>query len=136
MERRKLAPGEVLLQASDQASNIYFLESDHLSVYLPLAFGHSVRVTSMAHGAIVGEISYLTGQPRSANVISEDWTHVLCLRESTLRRIEKKDPVLSALIMSILCRSLAAKLLQSNAQLAYAETTVTNSSPPWQNVTP
>ena len=90
----------------------------------------------MAHGAIVGEISYLTGQPRSANVISEDWTHVLCLRESTLRRIEKKDPVLSALIMSILCRSLAAKLLQSNAQLAYAETTVTNSSPPWQNVTP
>lgn len=121
MEVQNLAAGETLIEASQLSGDVYFLTSGWLSVHLPTKTGQSVRVRSMGPGTIVGEIAYLTGQPRNAHVISEGESEVLCLPEATLRRIDATDRDLAALVLAIFGRSLATKLAQSNEILTHAQ---------------
>jgi len=121
MERVNLSAGEALIMATQQAKDVFFVVSGQLGVHLPKSSGASVRVRSMGPGTIVGEIAYLTNQPRNADVICEEAAEVLKLSESTIKRIEDKDRDLAALLMSIFSRSLASKLAQTNALLTYSQ---------------
>ena len=118
MQRRTLAPGDVLIASSDQSQDVFFVVSGRLGVHLPTVSGRSIRVRAIGKGAIVGEIALLTGLPRNADVICEEAAAVLCLTESAIKKIEAHDPHLAALMMSIFGRALAVKLAQSNTQLA------------------
>ncbi len=121
MKKRKLKSGEILIQAAEKAADVYFLISGQLGVHLPSSTGPGVRVRSLGQGAIVGEIAYLTGQKRIANVISEGESEVLFLSEVTIRQVERDDRDLAALIMSIFSRSLAAKLANSNSRITSSQ---------------
>ncbi|WP_309665611.1 cyclic nucleotide-binding domain-containing protein [Tabrizicola sp.] len=122
MQHRNLIPGEVLIHANEVSLDVYFLVSGRLAVHLPETASKSIRVRSMAPGAIVGEIACLTGHPRNANVICEETADVLCLASATIRQIEADDRDLAALMMSIFGRSLAVKLAQTNSLLTYIQT--------------
>jgi SulP family sulfate permease len=115
-----LAQGQVLIRAADQSGDVFIVASGRLSVHLPMA-SRSMRVRVLGPGAIVGEIAYMTGQPRNADVIADAATTVLCLPAAAIRRIEAEDRDLAALMMSIFSRSLAAKLEQTNGLLTYAQ---------------
>lgn len=118
MQRRKLEPADVLIAASDQTHDVFFLVSGRFGVHLPTKQGRTIRVRTIGQGAIVGEIAFLTGQPRNADVICEERAVVLCLAEAEIEDIEENDRDLAALMMAIFGRSLATKLAQSNNQLA------------------
>ncbi len=117
MQRYELVPGDRLIVASERTHDVFFLVSGQLGVHLPTASGHKIRVRAMGPGTIVGEIAYLTGQPRNADVVCEEATVVLCLTEVDISDIEANDRDLAALMLAILGRSLAAKLAQSNGIL-------------------
>lgn len=118
MHRRVLVPGEVLIAASDQTHDVFFVLSGRLGVHLPTSAGRKIRVRSIGQAAIVGEIAFLTGQPRNADVICEEPAVVMCLTEADIAKIEANDRDLAAVMMGIFGRSLAVKLGQSNSQLA------------------
>lgn len=125
MERMRLSAGEDLIRAEQQEKDVFFVVSGQLGVHLPASGGAHVRVRSMGPGTIVGEIAYLTGQPRNADVICEEDAEILKLSEATIKRIEAKDRDLAALLMSIFSRALASKLAQTNALLTYSQTRLT-----------
>ena len=118
MVRHALLPGDVLIAASEQVRDVFFVVSGRLGVHLPTRSGSRIRVRSIGYGAIVGEIAMLTRQPRNADVICEEAAVVMCLTEAEIRLIDAHDRDLMALMMAIFGRSLAAKLAQSNTQLA------------------
>ena len=120
MEQRQVASGQVLIRAADTSGDVFIVVSGRFGVHLPTAGGGSVRVLVMGAGAIVGEIAYLTGQPRNADVICEQAATVLCLTASKIRQIEVEDRDLAALLMSVFARGLGAKLALTNELLTYA----------------
>ncbi len=120
MDQRAIAKGKVLITAADTMGDVFIVVSGRLGVHLPNDNGGSVRVRAMGPGAIVGEIAYMTGQPRNADVICEENATVLCLPEIKIRQIEAEDRDLAALLMSIFARSLSAKLALTNELLTYA----------------
>lgn len=125
MQTMTLAQGAHLIRAADQPGDVFIVASGRLSVHLPpQGTGRPVRVRVLGPGAIVGEIAYMTGQPRNADVIADVPTAVLCLSAPTIRQIEAEDRDLAAVMMSIFSRSLASKLALTNDLLIYAQSAV------------
>ena len=118
MQRRTLAPGDVLIAAADQSQEVFFVVSGRFGVHLQTTSAQKIRVRAIGKGAVVGEIALLTGQPRNADVICEEAAVVLCLTDAAIDKITAHDPHLTALMMAIFGRALAVKLAQSNTQLA------------------
>ena len=118
MTERSLQPGDILIKADDQSCDLFFLRRGRLGVFLAGASGPQVAVRSMGPGAIVGEVARLLAQPRTAEVICQEAAEVLCLSEATMDRIERDDPALAALLTTIIARSLARKVLLTNALLS------------------
>lgn len=128
LDQRHFAKGQVLITASDTLGDVFILVTGRLGVHLPTENGGSVRVRAMGPGAIVGEIAYMTGQPRNADVVCEDQVTVLCLTATTIHQIEAEDRDLAALLMSIFARSLGAKLALTNDLLTYANPAATEAA--------
>ncbi len=128
MDRQVIECGAYLIRAADPSRDVFIVASGRFGVHLPAGprTNGSVRVRSMGSGAIVGEIAYLTGQLRNADVVCEERALVLGLSEAKIRRIEAEDPDLAAVLMSIFSRSLAVKLAQTNGLLTYAQSAATS----------
>ena len=118
MTEQSLQPGDVLIKADDQSRDLFFLRKGRLGVFLSGGSGPQVAVRSMGPGAVVGEVARLLGQPRTAQVICQETAVVLCLSEAAMDRIDRDDPALAALLTIIIARSLARKVLLTNALLS------------------
>lgn len=117
MTSRQLQPGEVLIAADDQSRDLFLLLRGRLGVFLTDAAGQKVAVRSMGPGAVVGEVARLLDHPRTADVLCQDAAEVLCLSEAAMDQIDR-DPALATLLSTILARSLARKVLLTNALLS------------------
>ena len=80
---RRLAAGEVLFRAGDEADAVYFVQSGSLVAYLDAADGHREAVGRIGAGEAVGEMALITGKPRS--------THVAALRDARLLALSRDD---------------------------------------------
>lgn len=64
---RFLAPGDVLLHEGDKAEYVYFVKKGRLRAYR-VNQGKEVDLGSIEYGEFVGEMAYINGEPRNANV--------------------------------------------------------------------
>ncbi|MEP7132979.1 MAG: mechanosensitive ion channel family protein [Acidobacteriota bacterium] len=87
MERR-YAPGEIVVREGDQTSSMFLVASGRLGVTIHGAAGDTRSLAVLEPGSAFGEISLLTGEPRTATVRA--------LSESVLVEIEKRtiEPIL------------------------------------------
>ncbi len=61
--------GEVIVQQGDHSTSMYIVAEGLLHVYIHQAdAGETIRVGQLAAGAFFGEISLLTGDPRTATI--------------------------------------------------------------------
>ena len=75
----------------------------------------------MTPGAIVGDIALYTGQRRTADVVIEEDTTVLCLSAAVLAEIETSYGNLAAAIHRVFARTLAEKLVLANNAIRLAQ---------------
>lgn len=118
MTEELLRPGEVLIQADDQSRDLFILLAGRLGVFLLGESGKRVAVRAMGPGAIVGEVAHLLELPRTADVICQEPARVLRLSQDRFAEINRSDPELAALLATMLARSLARKVLMTNALLS------------------
>jgi cyclic nucleotide-binding protein len=72
----------------------------------------------MSPGDIFGEIAFLLGQPRSADVYAAtDGVRVLSLSEGTIRELIRNDPAVAARLMLNISKILCLRLLQNTPAL-------------------
>lgn len=85
-----LAPGEAVMRRGEAGDSLYLLAEGVLEVRIPDADGAEVPVDRLHPGAVFGEMSLLTGQPRSATI--------LALTDAVAFRLTRADidPVLRA----------------------------------------
>jgi CRP-like cAMP-binding protein/small-conductance mechanosensitive channel len=99
--------GEQLITKGQEAYSMYLLLEGRLEVKVPNAEGKSITVASIWPGDIVGEMSLLTGAPRSADVFSASSALMIEIEKDDIYPILERRPQLIQNISDVLAQRAA-----------------------------
>ena len=103
--------GSVVVEEGTSDTRLFILEEGKLSVRKRLVNDdHKVLATLESPCTVFGEISFLTGRPRSADVVAEVNSKVFVLPRASLLQKLERDPELGSRFYKQLSISLAEKL--------------------------
>lgn len=91
--------GRVILRQGEPGSSFFLIREGKVSVRLK---GAVKPLASLGPGEYFGEMSLLTGAPRSATVVSDGASVVLSLDAEALRAIVRANPVLAEKITGVI----------------------------------
>ncbi len=91
-----LKAGSIVATYGEQANSMYILIDGLLSVMIPVEDHDELeRITYLASGEFFGEMSLLTGEPRSATIMAETNSTVLKIEKNVLTTLFEKRPLLA-----------------------------------------
>ena len=103
LQPRSLEPGQELCRAGEPGDSLFVIEAGLAHVLVD-----DRVVAKLRRGDVVGEMSLLTGEPRSATVVASVPTEVLELRQRDFAEAIGRSPVLLKNLNRILSQKLAA----------------------------
>jgi glutaminase len=105
------APGEWIL-VTGQAANglVFFIESGHVSILVPLGDGAHQRIASLGPGMNFGEMVLLGQTTRSASVYADTEVRCRVLEMADINRLSEAAPLLKIALLENLAKDMAAKL--------------------------
>jgi lysophospholipid hydrolase len=87
-----LPAGAVLFRQGDPPGDVFFLRTGRLGVRLRTAEGTEAEIDVLEPGAGVGEIGFVTGQPRAADVYALEACDLRRLPAAALERLTERRP--------------------------------------------
>lgn len=96
------AAGEVLFHQGDPGETLYVVRHGRVAVSVKGGEGRDVAVAQLAAGAFFGEMSLLTGEPRSATIRADTDTQVLAVSKALIGDLLQTDPDLAARLAAVL----------------------------------
>ncbi|MEO3475659.1 mechanosensitive ion channel family protein [Roseomonas sp. CAU 1739] len=118
MAETLLPQGAAVVRYGDAGSSLYVLAEGVLEVRIPRAGGSEVAVDRLFPGAVLGEGSLLTGQPRSATIIALTEAVVLELRKEDLDPVLRARPALLEGLTAIMAARQARNSVAPDGQTA------------------
>ena len=115
----EIAAGTKLIRKGDGGKELFLILDGVAEARLPNTGGEVVLATH-GRGDITGEMSLLTGRPRSADVVATTGLEVICFDDDGLRKLMKGQPAVAAKLLHNLSRILAERLEITSSQLATA----------------
>ncbi|MEM1057459.1 MAG: mechanosensitive ion channel family protein [Bacteroidota bacterium] len=113
-ERRRLAddsrtllygPGETILRAGAEGGSLFVVQRGRVEIRVPQEDGRRVRVAEMMAGEVLGEMSLLTGEPRSADVRALGEVQLVEVRRAGMRSLlEENEALADAIAHEMACR--------------------------------
>lgn len=91
--RRVFAPGEAIVRKGQEGGSMFVIIRGSVKVQLPDGDGMRT-INQLGPNDFFGEISLLTGEPRTANVIADEETDVMQIRKSAVKPIFDANPEL------------------------------------------
>ncbi len=105
--RRKTFPaGATFITAEQPGQAVYFIINGAVKVYIDDADGVDVILAILVAGEVVGEMSLLDCESRSANVITLEETTVFWMDHTSFRECLQAMPTLQQNLLYLLCRRL------------------------------
>jgi CRP-like cAMP-binding protein len=104
---------EVLVREGERGDSLFIVEHGNVRVSKTSAGSGAVDLAQLGVGDFFGEMSLLTGEPRSATVTAESGCEVLVLSRQELQPILEADPSLA----ETLSQALAARSAETEAKL-------------------
>jgi SulP family sulfate permease len=92
LKRVPVAQGTVLLRQDEPPGDLYVLAEGRLAIETVTKEGRNVRVNVLRPGAVVGELTFYSGTPHTADVVAETPCVVLTCTREQLEHIETDDP--------------------------------------------
>jgi hypothetical protein len=86
------SPGDILVAEGAPGDSLFILTSGIVKAFVKGPRGQYVKVTELSEGAFFGEISVLTGRPRTATITAATPVEVLELAKPSLDEIVKVHP--------------------------------------------
>jgi small-conductance mechanosensitive channel len=90
----RFGPGELIVREGDPGESLYQLIRGRVEVLKRQASGAAVRVAQLSPGDIFGEMSLLTGSPRSATVVAREECLLLEVAQAHLAPLLQDNPAL------------------------------------------
>jgi len=87
-----LEPGEILMTEGESGASLFLLTTGSVRAYVKNREGRNAPVRMMEEGEFFGEISLLTGKPRSATITAATNCELLELDRPTLEAIARDHP--------------------------------------------
>lgn len=106
MQKRRYRANEALFFEGDEGSHLYLISSGRVSISSRSPEGREVLVAFLGPGEILGELSILDGEPRSAEARAVETTEVYLLSSSALITCIKNSPGLSWALLKMLASRL------------------------------
>jgi CRP-like cAMP-binding protein len=91
-------PGDVIVTEGQPGQSVFILASGTVKVFIRSPEGHDVPVGTLGEGSFFGEMSTLSGQPRSATVTAASPCDLLELDRAALDRIAVPHPHVRAVL--------------------------------------
>jgi hypothetical protein len=91
---RLYSPGETIVREGERSSSMFLVESGSVAVSIQGATGENRDLTVLGAGAAFGEISLLTGEPRTATVRAVTETTLVEIEKESLAPILREQPQL------------------------------------------
>jgi len=89
---RTFEPGEIVVTAGEPGDSMFLITTGSVRAYMPDKRGHHVPVREMLEGDFFGEISMLSGNPRSATITASSYCELLELDRAALGEITGRHP--------------------------------------------
>lgn len=107
LKTAEFPPGEVIVREGAPGVSMYIIRSGHVEIRKKdPATGIDFLVAQLSEGAAVGEMSLLTGKPRSATVTTVQPTVVFVLTRADFRNLLTQHPEISLGLARILAERL------------------------------
>lgn len=125
-ERRRLGegartllfgPGEQILRAGGEGGSMFVVLHGRVEIGLPTPGGRHVRVAEIAPGEVFGEMSLLTGEPRSADVRALEEVALVEVRKAEMKEVLAGNTALA----EALARQAGTRLGERTEALARAD---------------
>ena len=84
--------GDLIISEGDKGKSLYIVASGEVNVYTQNPRGEDVFLAKLAEGDFFGEVSLLTGKPRTATITAVTRTELLRLDKDKLDDVVKKHP--------------------------------------------
>jgi cAMP-dependent protein kinase regulator len=85
-------PGEIIMTEGEPGSSLLILTTGMVRAFAVNAFGTNIQIRTMEEGEFFGEISLLTGKPRTATITAAAPCELLELDKKALDEIAKDHP--------------------------------------------
>ncbi len=116
LQPRKFKAGQKIIRAGDEAREMFFLARGMVSVYLRDEEKH--RLATFSPGMAFGEMAFLDGAPRSANILADTEVECDLLALDDFTALGKQHPAIKIKILEKLCLNLTGKLRKANRELS------------------
>jgi hypothetical protein len=121
LARRTYATGELIIRSGDDATNLFLITKGLVAVWLGEP-GKGTRVASFSVGTMVGELAFIDGERRSANVAAEMELECGVLDVADFLGLQGSHPRMHATILRNIGVSLATKLRRATEHLSVLST--------------
>lgn len=91
-------PGDILMSEGEPGASLLVISSGSVKAFVKNAEGKNTQVRTMAAGEFFGEISLLSGKPRTATVTASASCDLLELDRETLEDIAKRHPNVKSVV--------------------------------------
>jgi hypothetical protein len=107
-ERKKLADaatlhvfnaGETIIREEDQGRSIYVILDGKLRVFTRDHHGEELELAVLGASQFFGEMSFLTGKPRSGSVAAVDTSVIVELSYTSMRKVVKEHPTVKKVLV-------------------------------------
>lgn len=109
--------GDTVIAEASKSRDIYVLLKGRLRVVAAGRDGNEVFLATILPGAAVGEMAYYTASKRSAAIIAEAISDLICLSSDHIDELEQDNPRLAAQFHRLVAQNLALRLTRSNGHL-------------------
>tara|TARA_B100001248_G_C27398180_1_gene467397 strand:- start:6502 stop:6966 length:465 start_codon:yes stop_codon:yes gene_type:complete len=113
-------PGDELFVQGDKAISMFIIQFGSVKIYQNTEEGDRVDIATLGTGSHFGEMSFLDGEPRSANVNVLEKTDILVIDYDKLDGILHEHPAMSILFYRALSIFLCSRLRQTTTDLKFA----------------
>jgi len=119
LESVSLPAGALLIEQGTPSDEMYFVQSGRAAVRLRAHGNSGVRLATVGPGAIVGEVAFYLGQPRTASIVAETPMEVWRLSRTDLLRIQAEMPLLALHFHEGLAAMLARRSSTTNRLIGF-----------------
>jgi len=118
---RVFAPGEAIVRRGQEGNSMFVIVRGSVKVQIP-EYDYQKTINKLKANDFFGEMSLLTGQPRTATVIAEEETEVVQIKKSALKPLFEANPELMTAICAII-EERRSLLVQQDAEQESTEAT-------------
>ncbi len=113
-EMRAFMAGETLVQQGERGESLFVIRSGSVRIDRTLDSGPATTVARLGPGEFFGEMSLLTGEPRSASIVAEEETEVIVVDKAAFAPVLTADTG----ILTGLSEALEARARQTAQRIA------------------